>query len=127
MRHIWKMTKLSNLKKKLVDGIKSSKSVLAISITGAIVYSFVLGITGLYGDTVQSALIYFVKNILPYLGIAFGYFLVIFIPIRVMQAKERNRQELNNYINEQKLQEHTDNEKELQQKILEALTKEETI
>ena len=72
-------------------------------------------------------LIYFVKNILPYLGIAFGYFLVIFIPIRVMQAKERNRQELNNRINEQKLQEHTDNEKELQKKILEALTKEETI
>lgn len=121
------MTKLSNLKKKLMDGLKSSKPVLAISITGAIVYSFVLGITGLYGDTVQSALIYFVKNILPYLGIAFGYFLVIFIPIRVMQAKERNRQDLTNYLNEQKLQEHTDNEKELQKKILEALTKEETI
>ena len=121
------MTKLSNLKKNLVDGLKSSKPVLAISITGAIVYSFVLGITGLYGDTVQNALIYFVKNILPYLGIAFGYFLVIFIPIRVMQAKERNRQDLTNYLNEQKLQEHTDNEKELQKKILETLTKEESI
>lgn len=121
------MTKLSNLKKNLTDGIKSSRSVLTVSIISAIVYSFVLGLVGLYGVTVQNALIYFIKNILPYIGIVFGYFLVIFIPIRVMQAKERNKQELDNRINEQRLQEHTDNEKELQQKILEALTKEETI
>lgn len=121
------MMKLSNMKKSVVDGLKSSKYVLIASILGAIVYTFVLGLTGLYGDTLQNALIYFVKKVLPIVGIVFGYFLVIFIPIRVMQAKERNRQELNNRINEQKLQEHTDNEKELQKKILEALTKEETI
>ena len=113
--------------KKIRDGIRTFRPVLIISLIGVIVYTFVLGLTGLYGDTVQSAFIYFAKNILPILGIMFGYFLVIFIPIRILQAKERNRQELNNYINEQKLQEHVDDEKELQKKILEALTKEETI
>ena len=121
------MMKQSDLIKKFREGTKVSKSVLAISITGILIYTFVLGLIGLYGDTIQGAFIYFAVNILPILGIIFGYFLIIFIPIRVIQAKERNRQELTNYINEQKLQEHVDDEKELQKKILEALTKEETI
>lgn len=103
------------------------KQVLIISGIIIFVYTFILGIIGLFGNTLQDGLLYFVKNILPYIGIVFGYFLSIFIPVRIFQAKERNKQELTNFINEQKLQEHTDNEKELQQKILDALTKEETI
>ena len=115
-------------KLKLSDKSKAMlKTVLPFIIGSALIYSMVLGVFGVFGDTVQTGVLYFVKNILPVVGILFGYFLIVFIPVRIIQAKDRNRQIMTNRINDQKLQEFSDNEKETQKKILEMLTKEETL
>ena len=55
-----------------------------------------------------------------------GYFLAVFIPIRVFNALERNTKAKEEYAKELKLQEHAANSKEFQNNILEMLNKEDT-
>ena len=64
---------------------------------------------------------------MPYILMAFGYFLILFIPVRVYQAMKRNKEILENTKKEQTIQEQSNNEKEVQQKILDLLNEEDTL
>ena len=64
---------------------------------------------------------------MPYILMLFGYFLIVFIPIRIYQATKRNSEILKNTKMEQDIQEQSENEKEVQQKILDLLNKEDSI
>lgn len=105
----------------------SRSNIVIASIAIAVVYSAVLGLLGIFGNTVQSGLIYFFTNIMPYILMLFGYFLIVFIPIRIYQATKRNSEILKNTKMEQDIQEQSENEKEVQQKILDLLNKEDSI
>lgn len=105
----------------------SRSKVIVLSVSIAILYSIILGAFGIFGDTIQSAIIFFLKNILPVIAIVFGYFLIVFVPIRIFQAIERNKEIQKNKEVEQNIQEHSDNEKEIQQKILDLLNNEDTL
>lgn len=111
------VTKLS----KLSAVFSTYKTYIIIATLCSIVYSIILGFFGVFGTTIQSGLLYFVKNILPYIGIVFGYFMVIFVPIRVIQAMQRNKEIKENFEQDRKLQEHANKSKALQQQILKAM------
>lgn len=100
------------------------KIVIAIII---LIYTFILSICGLFGNTIQEFCISFTKNVLPYIGIAIGYFFAIFLPIRIVTALERNKQLKEDYEKEARLDKHISDNKELQQKILNLLNKEDTL
>lgn len=101
-------------------------NIILISVI-VVLYTIIIGSFGVFGDTVQNALFFFYKNILPYIGIVFGYFLSIFVPIRVIQALKRNKERDEEIVKEQKLTQHVVDEKELQKNILNLLTNEDTI
>lgn len=102
-------------------------NIIIISIISAIAYSCIIGLFGFFGDSVQSGLLYFIKNILPFIAVLFGYFLIIFIPIRVFQAIERNKEIHNNQKIEEKIVEQSESEKEIQEKILNLLNEKDTL
>lgn len=107
--------------------MKMKRSNLAIIIASVFIYSVILATCGLFGETVQSGLFFFYKNILPIIGIVAGYALAIFIPYRVFQALERNKQEKADYENDLKLQKRVIQNKELENNILNVLNKEDTL
>jgi uncharacterized membrane protein len=104
----------------------TKRSKITIISIAVLVYSIILGSTGVFGNTVQDGLFYFFKNVLPIIGILVGYFLMVFIPIRVFSALERNSKAKEEFEKEQRLQEHAANSKEFQNNILEMLNKEDT-
>ena len=83
--------------------MKMSRSNIIIIATSVLVYSVILAAAGVFGQTVQNGLFYFFKNILPIIGIVVGYGLTIFVPIRVFQAMERNKQIKADIENDKKL------------------------
>lgn len=103
---------------------RSNIIIIAISV---LVYSVILATVGVFGQTVQNGLFYFFKNILPIIGIVVGYGLTIFVPIRVFQAMERNKQIKADIENDKKLQDHALKSKELENNILNVLNKEDTL
>lgn len=103
---------------------RSNIIIIAISV---LVYSVILATVGVFGQTVQNGLFYFFKNILPIIGIVVGYGLTIFVPIRVFQALERNKQIKADIENDKKLQNHALKSKELENNILNVLNKEDTL
>ena len=103
---------------------RSNIIIIAISV---LVYSVILATFGVFGQTVQNGLFYFFKNILPIIGIVVGYGLTIFVPIRVFQAMERNKQIKTDIENDKKLQDHALKSKELENNILNVLNKEDTL
>lgn len=107
--------------------MKMKRSNIIIIAISVLLYSVALGLCGVFGNTVQSGLLYFFTNIVPYICIAFGYFLTIFVPIRVLQATERNKQEKEDRENDLKLQNRIIQNKELENNILNVLTKKDTI
>ena len=68
-----------------------SKKYIIIASVCTLLYAWVLGICGLYGDTAASflrtAMLYFLK----YGGSAFGLFLLWFVPARIIEARAANR------------------------------------
>lgn len=68
----------------------SRKYIIIVSVC-TLLYAWVLGICGLYGDTAASflrtAMFYFLK----YGGSAFGLFLLWFVPARIIEARAANR------------------------------------
>lgn len=107
--------------------MKMSRSNIIVIATSVLVYSVILAAMGVFGQTVQNGLFYFFKNILPIIGIVVGYGLTIFIPIRVFQALERNKQIKADIENDKKLQDHALKSKELENNILNVLNKEDTL
>lgn len=104
-----------------------NRSNIIIIATCVLVYSVILATIGVFGQTVQNGLFYFFKNILPIIGIIVGYGLTIFVPIRVFQAMERNKQIKADIENDKKLQDHALKSKELENNILNVLNKEDTL
>ena len=107
--------------------MKMNRSNIIIIATSVLVYSVILATCGVFGKTVQDGLFYFFKNILPIIGIVVGYGLTIFVPIRVFQAMERNKQIKADIENDKKLQDHALKSKELENNILNVLNKEDTL
>jgi uncharacterized membrane protein len=107
--------------------MKMNRSNIIIIATSVLVYSIILATIGVFGQTVQNGLFYFFKNILPIIGIVVGYGLTIFVPIRVFQALERNRQIKADIENDKKLQDHALKSKELENNIRNVLNKEDTL
>lgn len=107
--------------------MKMNRSNIIIIAISVLVYSVILATFGVFGQTVQSGLFYFFKNILPIIGIVVGYGLTIFVPIRVFQAMERNKQIKADIENDKKLQDHALKSKELENNILNVLNKEDTL
>lgn len=107
--------------------MKMNRSNIIIIAIGVLVYSVILATFGVFGQTVQNGLFYFFKNILPIIGIVVGYGLTIFVPIRVFQAMERNKQIKADIENDKKLQDHALKSKELENNILNVLNKEDTL
>jgi arginine exporter protein ArgO len=107
--------------------MKMNRSNIIIIATCVLVYSVILATIGVFGQTVQNGLFYFFKNILPIIGIIVGYGLTIFVPIRVFQAMERNKQIKADIENDKKLQDHALKSKELENNILNVLNKEDTL
>lgn len=103
---------------------RSTKIIIIVSI---IVYSFIIGIFGLFGESIQNALFFFLKNILPYIGILFGYFLAVFLPIRIAQALDANKKRQEEYNKDVEMVLRAQKEKELQENILSALTEEDRV
>ena len=103
---------------------RSNIIIIAISV---LVYSVILATFGVFGQTVQNGLFYFFKNILPIIGSVVGYGIKIFVPIRVFQAMERNKQIKADIENDKKLQDHALKSKELENNILNVLNKEDTL
>lgn len=97
---------------------KSNIIIIAIIV---VVYSVLLALFGAFGTTIQSAILWVVKNILPYLCMVFGYFLTIFVPIRVISALDRNKKERENVKLDDDLQRHADSEKRLKNQIMNVL------
>jgi arginine exporter protein ArgO len=104
-----------------------NRSNIIIIATCVLVYSVILATIGVFGQTVQNGLFYFFKNILPIIGIIVGYGLTIFVPIRVFQAMERNKQIKADIENDKKLQDHALKSKELENNIRNVLNKEDTL
>ena len=104
-----------------------SRSNIIIITASILVYSIILATLGVFGQTVQNGLFYFFKNILPIIGIVVGYGLTIFVPIRVFQAIERNKQIKADIENDKKLQDRALKNKELENNILNVLNKEDTL
>ena len=107
--------------------MKMNRSNIIIIAISVLVYSVILATVGVFGQTVQNGLFYFFKNILPIIGIVVGYGLTIFVPIRVFQALERNKQIKADIENDKKLQNHALKSKELENNILNVLNKEDTL
>lgn len=107
--------------------MKMNRSNIIIIATSVLVYSIILATGGVFGQTVQNGLFYFFKNILPIIGIVVGYGLTIFVPIRIFQAMERNKQIKADIENDKKLQDHALKSKELENNILNVLNKEDTL
>ena len=107
--------------------MKMNRSNIIIIAISVLVYSVILATFGVFGQTVQDRLFYFFKNILPIIGIVVGYGLTIFVPIRVFQAMERNKQIKADIENDKKLQDHALKSKELENNILNVLNKEDTL
>lgn len=107
--------------------MKMNRSNIIIIAISVLVYSVILATFGVFGKTVQDELFYFFKNILPIIGIVVGYGLTIFVPIRVFQAMERNKQIKADIENDKKLQDHALKSKELENNILNVLNKEDTL
>ena len=106
---------------KLGTVFSTYKTYIIIATICSVVYSIILGFFGIFGTTIQSGLLYFIKNILPYIGIVFGYFMAIFVPVRVIQAMQRNKAIREDIEQDRKLQEHANKSKALQQQILKAM------
>lgn len=68
-----------------------SKKYIIIASVCTFLYAWILGICGLYGETVahylQTAMLFTLK----YGGSAFGLFLLWFVPARIIEAREANR------------------------------------
>ena len=68
-----------------------SKKYIIIASVCTFLYAWILGICGLYGETVahflQTAMLYTLK----YGGSAFGLFLLWFVPARIIEARAANR------------------------------------
>ena len=107
--------------------MKMNRSNIIIIAISVLVYSVILATFGVFGQTVQNGLFHFFKNILPIIGIVVGYGLTIFVPIRVFQAMERNKQIKADIENDKKLQDHALKSKELENNILNVLNKEDTL
>lgn len=107
--------------------MKMNRSNIIIIAICVLVYSAILASFGIFGRTIQNGLFYFFKNILPIIGIVIGYGLTIFIPIRVFQALERNKQIKADIENDKKLQNHVLKNKELENNIRNVLNKEDTL
>ena len=103
---------------------RSTKIIIGVSI---FVYSFIIGICGLFGESIQNALFFFLTKILPYIGIIAGYFFAIFLPIRITQALENNKQRKEEYDKDLEMVTRAQREKELQENILSALTEEDRL
>jgi len=68
----------------------NKKRVIILSVC-TVLYAWILGICGLYGDTAMHALRIAMLYTLKYGGSAFGLFMLWFVPIRVMMAIEENK------------------------------------
>lgn len=107
--------------KKFKNILKEYKLYIIMPIVCILIYSIILGFFGIFGIFVQNILLYFVINILPIIAICFGYFMTIFIPIRVIQAINRNNELKADYEQDKKLQEHANRSKLLKENILKAM------
>ena len=105
--------------------MKKSKIIIISSIV--VLYSLILSAFGAFGITVQTAVLWFVANVLPYIAMIIGYFFTIFIPIRVMQAIERNKEIKTAVDNDDLLQRHADYEKQLKNQIMNVLNNKEDV
>lgn len=128
------MAKLSNFFKKigsLFTGagrwVKSHRALVVIIALITVVYSFILACTGVFGESVHDKCFSFIKNVLPYIGIAVGYFFAIFLPVRIVMALERNARIKEEQEKEMRLSQRVVDNKKLQENILNLLNKEDTL
>lgn len=68
-----------------------SKKYIIIASVCTVLYAWILGIYGLYGDTIASFLRTAMFCFLKYGGSVFGLFLLWFVPARVIEARAANR------------------------------------
>lgn len=106
--------------------IKANKKLIIGSLISAVVYTLILGSFGVFGDTLKKGIMYFMTDIVPYIAMAFGYFMAIFLPIRISQALARNKEIREDHAFDKKLTEHANKSHELQENILKALKSNET-
>ncbi len=106
--------------------IKANKGLVIGTLIMVLVYTLVLGGFGVFGDTLKKGIMYFMTDIVPYIAMAFGYFMAIFLPIRISQALARNKQLKEDREFDKKLSEHAAKSHELQENILKALKTNET-
>lgn len=106
---------------KVISFIKNNKTYVFVILISVLLYSVILGSFGVFGETIKNGLLYFIKHILPYILMAFGYFMVVFLPIRIIQALKRNEELQKEYEADRKLQELANKSKALQEKIINAM------
>lgn len=102
-----------------------NKTIMIITFIAIVLYSILLCCIGIYGENIQTQIIEYGKIILKYLLILFGYFLTIFLPIRIYKQlllrKERQYQIESN----RKIQELAEQKKHLEEKIMQEYVKSE--
>lgn len=107
--------------------MKMKASNIAIIVIAVVLYTFLLGFFGVFGETVSSIFNYFVKNILPVIGVVIGYFFVIFVPYRVIQVMGQNKERKEEYIKEQRLQNYSNAQKQEAENIRKLLNNEDEL
>lgn len=103
-----------------------------IAIAGVLVFTLVMACVGAFGPTVMPVARLVGMFLLKWGAIAFGYFLVVFLPFRIISALKRRDEataailaENKKIIQHNKQIQQKDKEKALEEKILEAYYKQE--
>ena len=96
-----------------------------ITIVSVLLYTYVLACFGLAGEKVQSVAFIGGLYFLKYGSIAFGYFMAIFLPIRITKALEKRKETLYQIVSNKKIQELAEKTKQTNNKIMEEYIKNE--
>ena len=105
-----------------VFSIFKNKNIIA-GIVAAIVFSLVLIGFGVYGVAAQKLLFTVLKTIGPIVGIAFGYFLCVFLPFRIAEALRIRREKEEEARKNDKIQKQIEEDDNFKEEI-DALLKE---
>lgn len=103
------------------------KYVTLLSFLIILVYSLIMACFGIFGTKFQSLILSIGFPSLKYGTIIFGYFMAVFIPIRVYTASIAREKAKERYLADIRLKQAQAKEKKLKQKIIEQYYQEETL
>lgn len=99
--------------------------IVLISLLSLILYTILLSCVGVFGGTIQSVVFHYGLIIGKWLLIGFGFFLCIFLPIRVTTALKKNEENKYYAESDEKIRQAGIEKKALEEKIMQEYYKSE--